>query len=469
MSKISRMRDRMHAEYPIDPQDAERVKDLLASARLTLAVRKGGWIVSHLISMAEVILTRDPKFQTLAVMRIDDPGGMDDQRVVMLVNVDFVLQELGTCDSDEPVAFALNHERKHKSNLHLERRTGGDSSSDRDRAKSPEWILACEANINWELEQSGWEIPSRAGKRIVVDSDAVYRQYAEQAKKAGLTPMPKREFLGSEYTAYAGLKSLPKPPSQRMVAKACGTEHGEDEGEASGKDGLSDDMSDVMSRVFAAAVRAAEAGDKNAEQEVLEAMDKFPDASEFWSGVGASNLRGRTSQASKAANLWMRYVKKRIQSLLGQGRRWTWNRRLPTEDRFAPRGKERMQSGAVFVDSSGSMPQEVIDKVASMVGKIPNTEVHWHWFDASVGPFEPGGEILGGGGTSFDVIESHLLSRGEGEHRCCRRYPDFVVVLTDGFAPEMMPSRPQRWVWLVTKGGSMWPFDKGMAAYQVDI
>ena len=32
-----------------------------------------------------------------------------------------------------------------------------------------------------------------------------------------------------------------------------------------------------------------------------------------------------------------------------------------------------------------------------------------------------------------------------------------MIVCTDGYAPAITPSQPDRWVWLITEGGDPWP------------
>jgi predicted metal-dependent peptidase len=55
-------------------------------------------------------------------------------------------------------------------------------------------------------------------------------------------------------------------------------------------------------------------------------------------------------------------------------------------------------------------------------------------------------QILGGGGTSFDVIELFATQLA--------RYPDLIVVLTDGHAPRPTVLHPDRWFWLLTERGT---------------
>jgi len=67
-------------------------------------------------------------------------------------------------------------------------------------------------------------------------------------------------------------------------------------------------------------------------------------------------------------------------------------------------------------------------------------------FDTSVQPVERGRQFKIGGGTSFSIIEQECL-RLEQE---LGRYPDCVVVVTDGEGNQIKPKAPTRWIWLLT-------------------
>ena len=63
-------------------------------------------------------------------------------------------------------------------------------------------------------------------------------------------------------------------------------------------------------------------------------------------------------------------------------------------------------------------------------------------------------EIAGGGGTSFAAIEAWLIERERAgretrKPRSCR-YPDAVIVITDGYGGPIRPKYPERWHWLLT-------------------
>jgi predicted metal-dependent peptidase len=55
-------------------------------------------------------------------------------------------------------------------------------------------------------------------------------------------------------------------------------------------------------------------------------------------------------------------------------------------------------------------------------------------------------EIFGGGGTSFEILETYLQNLVAAGNS----YPDVVFVLTDGYGDDVFPMFPERWTWLLT-------------------
>jgi len=113
---------------------------------------------------------------------------------------------------------------------------------------------------------------------------------------------------------------------------------------------------------------------------------------------------------------------------------------------------EKLQSSLLLaVDASGSISRQVLDRLLDIARTVPRDRLVLTAisFDTRAYPLDIWAQplaIRGGGGTSFDAVEqfaSDLL-----------RYPDLVVVLTDGQAPRPAVRHPDRWFWLLTPAGT---------------
>ncbi len=99
------------------------------------------------------------------------------------------------------------------------------------------------------------------------------------------------------------------------------------------------------------------------------------------------------------------------------------------------------------LDASGSIDRYLLSVFVGIARKrVENTHIEAVTFDVEVYPFDPHKEPRGGGGTSFACIERHALS--------LERYPDLVIVFTDGWAARPVISQPQRWIWCVPEYGN---------------
>lgn len=108
------------------------------------------------------------------------------------------------------------------------------------------------------------------------------------------------------------------------------------------------------------------------------------------------------------------------------------------------RGKHKLLT-AVFMDVSISCVSYLptFEKVLEAFNRETEIfELHPYIFDTKVTAVT-GSKIYVGGGTLFDIIEA--------ECQKLPRYPDCVVVITDGAGNEVKPKVPSRWVWLLTK------------------
>ncbi len=113
--------------------------------------------------------------------------------------------------------------------------------------------------------------------------------------------------------------------------------------------------------------------------------------------------------------------------------------------------ERRRRSVLLALDASGSIEPAVLDRLAAVARSIPTDQVQLTTisFDSAayhVDLWAKPPRIRGGGGTSFDAVERFAVQLD--------RYPDLIVVLTDGQAPRPTVRQSDRWFWLITEGGT---------------
>lgn len=105
-----------------------------------------------------------------------------------------------------------------------------------------------------------------------------------------------------------------------------------------------------------------------------------------------------------------------------------------------------------FLDTSGSCISysERFFKAAATLD-ANHFNIKLYCFDTSVYKTTlKSGEVFGGGGTSFDIIEEEVQrSLKEGE---ITKYPT-VWILTDGAGNDVRPQKPEKWYWYLTENG----------------
>jgi hypothetical protein len=341
--------------------------------------------------------------------------------------------------------------------------------------QSPNWITATEATINYRIVKH-LRLPLIVvdGKVMIVDPDKVYDRYRDQIKKLEQSPVSKEDFYDTDLGTFAFLESLPKPIDPKGKGGCVHSSGQPQPGDGDGNgDGMLDqsEVSKFMDKVLSGSIQAAKNGRQGAKEEILGWMDSSPEASKQWGDLGAGTLRGETTRSRKT-DLWEKWTTDAIATRMAEGQRWRYNKKVPFDPRVSPKGREPKKYGSVFVDASGSMHQQVLDRISSLIGDLDNIDVEWHSFDGEVWPFKVGEGFKGGGGTSFQVIADHVEEGGitkNSEDPCCEDDPDFVLVVTDGYAPEILPPDHDKWIWLIVPGGSTWPQDAGMSCREIDL
>lgn len=431
-------------EKGISQDEKAAALDILAGARRTLTL-KSSVIASVLIGLCHVAVTRT--VDTFAVTLAGDGNAM------LLINPDFA-GKLG----EEQSAFVLAHEVYHLLLFHLR--------VDTERQHDPIWVMATEAWINRRVQDHLLAPqPKIDGAVTGVDPDKVYGDYRQRAKKAELDPpaVDREAFFVTDEALYSELCRLPKPPptkqGQLCIRMADDGSGGED-GDSGGAGVLDKEQLDILvEKVLGAALQEAVNGNKKAGEELLSLMEATPDC-KTWGDLGADKLRGQTTRTRKT-DLWAQWVMEKVGSRLRDGDVLRYNKKWPYDPRVTPMGPVEMKHGSVFVDASGSMHSNVLEQIAALIGEDDEVEIEWFSFDGTVQAFEPGEPFKGGGGTSFSIIEEHVRDADEDQ--------DFVLVVTDGYAPEIDPSEPDKWIWLIVPGGTTWPSQHGMDCREIDF
>ncbi|MER6208420.1 DUF2201 family putative metallopeptidase [Streptomyces sp. NPDC001642] len=371
-----------------------------------------------------------------------------DGSCLLLFNPGFFV-ELGL----DGVKFVLFHEARHLVQRHL--------FADLELRDDPVFELAAEVSINHvALVRLGrTDLPLLDGRPTGIDPRKIHELYREDLTAHGLEPVAYEEFVATDLKVYGELKRMRHPPvPERHLCVHL-------------VDGLvpadQETVDAVTSSALLNSLLAARRGHAGAERELLDLMGRTEDGSaragRIWGNLGAGVLRGETAR-TRTVHWWQRWLVDVLGSKLRDGERLVYPKKrgallaaLGQDPMLSRRGPVRDKVLVIAYDTSGSMPHQVITWLTELVGRIDGVEAHWLSFDAVVMPFRPGERVYGGGGTSFQVVADYVEGRTEVSGRRFDVTPDAVVVLTDGHAPPITPAEPDKWIWLITEGGSEWP------------
>ncbi|GHF43818.1 vWA domain-containing protein [Streptomyces griseosporeus] len=351
------------------------------------------------------------------------------------------------------VKFVLFHEARHLVHRHL--------LAEPELREDPVFELAAEVSVNHvaliRLERE--ELPLLDGRPTGVDPRRVYEAYTADLTAHGLQPVPYETFTETDMRVYGELKRMHHPPvpDPRLCLHL-------------GEDGVPLDqrtIDEITSSALLNSLLAARRGHAGAERELLDLMGRTEEgsarAARLWGNLGAGLLRGETAR-TRTVDWWQRWLVDVLGSKLRDGERLVYPKKrgallaaLGQDPMLARRGPVREKVLVIAYDTSGSMPDHVVRWLTDLVGRIDGVEAHWLSFDAVVMPFRPGERVYGGGGTSFQAVADYVEGRTEVGGRRLDVTPDAVVVLTDGYAPPISPAEPEKWIWLITQGGSEWP------------
>jgi hypothetical protein len=354
------------------------------------------------------------------------------------------------------VKFVLFHEARHLMHRHL--------YVDRELLSDPLFRLATEVSVNHvAMRRLGMTLPVLDGEPVGVDPAAVHRDYQADLAGQGLAALDYDAFVETDLGIYRELRRMAEPPVRVVLCVHLGEDGPPLDPETVGR---------VAGAVLESLMRQARAGNPAARSELLELAARSGEAGErlsrMWGDLGLAALRG-TTQKTRRVEWWRRWLADVLAARLQPGERLVYPKKLGAvllalghEPMLHRRGDVRYKTVLIAFDTSGSMPDSVVDWLTTLVGQIDGVRAHWLSFDAVVMPFKPGERVLGGGGTSFQGVVDHaeqVLEDGV----------DAVIVVTDGYAPVVRPAEPEKWIWLIVDGGDTWPErqDPPMACHRV--
>ena len=379
----------------------------------------------------------------------------------LLANPTFVVD----LDADD-VAFVLCHEALHLLFNHLRVNDGDDAA----------WRLACEVVINQLVQcHTGRPLPrsTATGQPVGIDPAVVHADYARQVTD----PVDYATFVRTDAGCAEQLRRLAGPVPTAGCRHLDGNEADTCDQPAVE---AGPDADAVVDTVLERLIQRAVDGDDRLRGQLLAVKDTT-DRSPVWARVGGEELRA-TSTRLAASGLWQRQLAHVLGSQLSDQLEPAYDRKTGWWDTalLAPLGIDLdpevgmplvlatppcgHRQVAVFIDTSGSVPDAVVAAVADTVGEVAETSIDWHTFDTEVHPFAPGEPLVGGGGTDFAVIVDHLAAVYGTD---TDNFPDAVVVVTDGHASPIAPPHAGRWIWLIVNDGDPWPRTHGMRTVTV--
>ena len=389
-------------------------------------------------------------------------------------NIDFVANE-----GVQVTMFGLTHEIMHAMMIIWDRKANGEIGFLADYMGDPLFkSQALEYWINWRVMKlyglkAMVDVGDRGEPLGLMDPLKAYASVRKHLGDQG--PANIEAFLSTPETCYSWLKRLPKPPKQRH-SDFCNHDRGE-QGGGSGGDGQGssvdpDEMEHIIDQVLDSVMGRALRGDEAARESLLDFGEVLGgEGSKFWSDFGLGQLLGKKLPPMKV-RLWEAFLTNVLGSMLSDGCRIEWPKKLAGADPvfrgvgsgipLMAIGKEPEKKVWIFYDTSGSIPREMVDRMAAVTGRVDGCEIKYHSFTTEVIPMDSLDEFkYASGGTSFHCIDEYVMAQDE--------LPDSIIIVTDGYAPEIIPSWAHLAIWVVTEDGSPWMRDHGMETVVTDI
>lgn len=208
---------------------------------------------------------------------------------------------------------------------------------------------------------------------------------------------------------------------------------------------------------------AASLGEELSPKEISDIMKALPQSNEAdsMSGILEAILKKKTKPVKinfpriiqKLKKNSMKYVDRDVETFIHEDRRFNdviniQKSTIPGKSEIEYPKQDRLIT-VVFMDISGScLPfMNTFEKIFLAFDKEKKIfDTRLFIFDTKIKEVKPGDNIYIGGGTFFHIIEDKCkeiqIEKG--------RYPDCVVVITDGHGTKVEPKAPSNWIWLLT-------------------
>lgn len=142
---------------------------------------------------------------------------------------------------------------------------------------------------------------------------------------------------------------------------------------------------------------------------------------------------------------------------------------LPGKCEYLLQKRDRILT-SVFMDVSGSCIDYIstFEKIFYILNEEKEIfDLRTFIFDVTVREVKSEDKIFIGGGTSFKIIEDECIKIEQET----KKYPDCVIVITDGYGDKVTPKFDSRWIWMLTDKDSNKSFisSRSKAFYIKDI
>ncbi|MFC5827554.1 hypothetical protein [Nonomuraea insulae] len=262
----------------------------------------------------------------------------------------------------------LYHEARHLIQRHLH--------VDEGLRADPVFTLATEVTINHvvltRLGRRG--LPrSKEGEEIGIDPKTVHRHYTADLRAQGLGPLSYDEFVVTDLSVYGELKRMTGPPVALPLCIHM------IEGDGDGVPMDAETVERVATQVLGEVMRQDLGGNEQARSELLDLAGRTEGGGErltrLWGNLGLAALRGETPR-TRRVEWWKRWLVDTLASKLREGERLIYPKKLGAvllalghDPMLSRRGPERTKVVLVAIDTSGSMSDDVVEWLTTLVGQ----------------------------------------------------------------------------------------------------